>query len=157
MEGAKEDRVRMTLAGQVFPIMSGLANEQEIEDVTEAARNYLKDKKLGGIHLNTDFGIPRYMDLGRAFGFAYGTKENGAFFSHMTVMYANALYKRGFVREGYDVLQSIYNMCIDTEKSKIYPGIPEYFDSQGRGYYHYLRSEERRVGKECRSRWSPYH
>ena len=23
--------------------------------------------------------------------------------------------------------------------------------------YHLLRSEERRVGKECRSRWSPYH
>ena len=23
--------------------------------------------------------------------------------------------------------------------------------------HHYLRSEERRVGKECRSRWSPYH
>ena len=22
---------------------------------------------------------------------------------------------------------------------------------------HFLRSEERRVGKECRSRWSPYH
>ena len=22
---------------------------------------------------------------------------------------------------------------------------------------HVLRSEERRVGKECRSRWSPYH
>ena len=22
---------------------------------------------------------------------------------------------------------------------------------------HYVRSEERRVGKECRSRWSPYH
>src|SRR5256885_16096743 len=22
---------------------------------------------------------------------------------------------------------------------------------------HYCRSEERRVGKECRSRWSPYH
>ena len=24
-------------------------------------------------------------------------------------------------------------------------------------YYRQLRSEERRVGKECRSRWSPYH
>ena len=24
-------------------------------------------------------------------------------------------------------------------------------------YIHLLRSEERRVGKECRSRWSPYH
>src|SRR2546430_7317343 len=23
--------------------------------------------------------------------------------------------------------------------------------------YHFYRSEERRVGKECRSRWSPYH
>ena len=23
--------------------------------------------------------------------------------------------------------------------------------------YDYRRSEERRVGKECRSRWSPYH
>ena len=23
--------------------------------------------------------------------------------------------------------------------------------------HHLLRSEERRVGKECRSRWSPYH
>ena len=25
------------------------------------------------------------------------------------------------------------------------------------GYSKYTRSEERRVGKECRSRWSPYH
>ena len=24
-------------------------------------------------------------------------------------------------------------------------------------FWDYLRSEERRVGKECRSRWSPYH
>src|SRR2546426_12353828 len=26
-----------------------------------------------------------------------------------------------------------------------------------RGLSHITRSEERRVGKECRSRWSPYH
>ena len=25
------------------------------------------------------------------------------------------------------------------------------------GEYDKIRSEERRVGKECRSRWSPYH
>src|SRR5690554_8197104 len=30
------------------------------------------------------------------------------------------------------------------------------FKAQAR-CYRYLRSEERRVGKECRSRWSPYH
>lgn len=138
VEGAKTSSVRMTLTGQVFPIMSGLANEKEIKSVAKAVRHYLQDKELGGFRLNTDFDVPHYMDLGRAFGFAYGTKENGAFFSHMIVMYAYALYKRGFVREGYDALRSIYNMCIDTEKSKIYPGVPEYFDSQGRGYYHYL-------------------
>ena len=26
-----------------------------------------------------------------------------------------------------------------------------------KGGFHDARSEERRVGKECRSRWSPYH
>ena len=30
-------------------------------------------------------------------------------------------------------------------------------DEQGIEYYAKYRSEERRVGKECRSRWSPYH
>ena len=28
---------------------------------------------------------------------------------------------------------------------------------QSSPYIYILRSEERRVGKECRSRWSPYH
>ncbi len=26
-----------------------------------------------------------------------------------------------------------------------------------KSFYNLFRSEERRVGKECRSRWSPYH
>src|SRR5256885_12289378 len=30
-------------------------------------------------------------------------------------------------------------------------------DHATHGNYFYYRSEERRVGKECRSRWSPYH
>lgn len=138
VEGKIEDRVRMTLTGQVFPIMSGVAREKDIKEVVKSADKFLKDKKLGGFRLNTDFGVKHYLDLGRAFGFAYGTKENGAFFSHMNVMYAFALYKRGFVKEGFDVLSSIYKMSHDTKRAKIYPGIPEYFDSEGRGMYHYL-------------------
>ena len=138
VEGKDNGRVRMTLTGQVFPIMSGCASEDEIKSVVEASNAYLKDPDWQGYRLNTDFGLPHYMDLGRAFGFAFGTKENGAFFSHMTVMYANALYNRGFAREGFEVLNSIYRMCENSLTSKIFPGIPEYMDSQGRGMYHYL-------------------
>ena len=31
------------------------------------------------------------------------------------------------------------------------------FSDQMKAYIKHPRSEERRVGKECRSRWSPYH
>jgi cellobiose phosphorylase len=72
------------------------------------------------------------------FGFAYGHKENGAVFAHMDVMYANALYQRGFVREGFKVINSLYKHCSNFEKSRIYPGIPEYIGPNGRGLYHYL-------------------
>ena len=34
---------------------------------------------------------------------------------------------------------------------------PGHLASLGLGYDDLKRSEERRVGKECRSRWSPYH
>src|SRR6266545_3195384 len=34
---------------------------------------------------------------------------------------------------------------------------PSYKVSADRRFISHLRSEERRVGKECRSRWSPYH
>ena len=50
-----------------------------------------------------------------------------------------------------------------TEQSDILNGyiVPEYevLHTQSREYIvdDLLRSEERRVGKECRSRWSPYH
>ncbi len=138
VEGKIDDNVRMTLTGQVFTLMSTLAQEDEAKDVIVSVRRFLKDKKHGGYRLNTDFGVRHYLDLGRAFGFAYGTKENGAFFSHMNVMYAYALYVRGFAQEGYDVIDSIYKMAVDGNTSKIYPGIPEYFDSNGQGMYHYL-------------------
>ena len=38
------------------------------------------------------------------------------------------------------------------EKEKATP-----YDVRGVELGHHGRSEERRVGKECRSRWSPYH
>jgi cellobiose phosphorylase len=72
------------------------------------------------------------------FGFAYGQKENGAVFSHMTTMYGNALYTRGFKKEGFKVIDTLYRHAADFESAGIYPGVPEYFDPKGRGVYHYL-------------------
>jgi cellobiose phosphorylase len=137
VEGRKGKVLRMSLASQVFPIMSGVALDAQVRQIIKNVRRYLFDSKLKGFHLNTDFKQEQ-PDLGRAFSFAYGEKENGAIFNHMAVMYAYALCKRGFIEEGQKVLYSIYNMATDTSKSKIYPCLPEYFNLEGRGMYSYL-------------------
>lgn len=137
VEGITPDGVRMMLTGQVFSVMSGTATNEQVEKIARSADAYLYREEVGGYRLNTDFKELK-MDLGRMFGFAYGQKENGAVFSHMTTMYANALYQRGFVKEGYRALHTLYRQAVRFETSKIYPGIPEYFDGRGRGMYHYL-------------------
>ena len=62
------------------------------------------------------------------------------------------LYKDRLLRFGFELIEyiaSLYNCEIEiidnTEKSEQQELVED------------LRSEERRVGKECRSRWSPYH
>ena len=137
VEGMRASGLRMTLTGQVFTLMCGIATEAQAESVVRAVEKYLYDEILGGYRLNTNFGA-LLLNLGRAFGFGYGHKENGAMFNHMTVMYANALYKRGLVKEGWKVLEGIYWQSRNFERSRMYPGIPEYFSVRGRGMYTYL-------------------
>jgi cellobiose phosphorylase len=137
VEGDHPKGVRMTLTGQVFPLLSGVASDEQALEIVRAADHYLLDPSVGGYRLNTDFGEVM-LNLGRAFGFAYGHKENGAMFSHMAVMYASALYQRGLVREGYKVLSDLYRHCQDFATSRMYPGIPEYINPKGRGMYTWL-------------------
>lgn len=137
VEYCKEGDVRMMLTGQVFAIMSGTAEPEQIQAITKSADRYLFDEKAGGYRLNTNFKEEKF-DLGRMFGFAYGEKENGAVFSHMAVMYGNALYKQGFVKEGHQVLKTLLHAAMHVENSVMYPGLPEYFDNDGRGLYAYL-------------------
>ena len=137
VEGDHENGTRMMLTGQVFTIMNRIATDDQVKEIVKAADAYLYDAQVGGYKLNTDFKEVK-TDLGRMFGFAYGHKENGAVFCHMTTMYANALYQRGFAKEGFKVLDTLYKHCSDFEKSRIYPGVPEYVDGKGRGMYHYL-------------------
>jgi cellobiose phosphorylase len=137
VEGANAHGVRMTLSGQVYPLMAGLAPQERVDSVVKAVNKFLFDKKLGGVRLNTDFGSLQ-PQLGRAFSFAYGEKENGAVFSHMAVMYANALYQCGVAAEGHRVLSSLFKMATDSGRSRIFPGLPEYFNNEGQGRYLYL-------------------
>jgi cellobiose phosphorylase len=137
LEGEYENGVRMTLTGQVFNIMGSIATDEQVSGIINTCSKYLKDEKVGGYRLNTNFNELK-LDMGRCFGFAFGHKENGAMFSHMSVMYANALYRRNHAVEGYDVISSIYRHCSNFERSRIYPGIPEYINERGRGMYHYL-------------------
>ena len=52
-------------------------------------------------------------------------------------------YKKAFVCSDPDLL-----------KFGVTKKVTDLLDAAG---FAYTRSEERRVGKECRSRWSPYH
>ena len=137
VEGDHENGTRMMLTGQVFTVMCQIATKEQVAEIIKACDEYLYDAQVGGYKLNTDFKEVK-TDLGRMFGFAYGHKENGAVFSHMATMYANALYQRGFAKEGFKVIDTLYRHCAEFEKSRIYPGVPEYISSKGRGMYHYL-------------------
>jgi len=137
VEGKINGSIRMTLPGQTFPIMAGIATPDQIIETFKNAKTFLQDTTLKGFRLNTDFKTEQ-LNLGRAFSFVYGEKENGSFFSHMCVMFAYALYSKGFAREGFEVFNALYRMALNTQHSAIYPSLPEYFNGQGRGMYSYL-------------------
>ena len=137
VEGRRGRDVRMTLTGQVFPLMAGIANDEQVDRVVKSVNQYLRDPKFGGLRLNTDFGSIQPA-LGRAFSFAYGEKENGAVFSHMVIMYAYALYLRRRAAAGREAWHTLYEKAVDSGTSKIFPCLPEYFNGEGRGMYCYL-------------------
>ena len=64
---------------------------------------------------------------------SFWAKRKMGTISFSIIRYANIIARINRMRLGVDYIENV-------EKEK-------YFD----------RSEERRVGKECRSRWSPYH
>ncbi len=138
VENIKDGRIMLT--GAVFAIMSGVADDSDIPDMVKTADSFLFDGTSGGYRLNTRFKDEETYahKLGRMFGFAYGSKENGAVFCHMAVMYAYALLKRGFRDEALKVITALIRQSLDFDKARIYPGIPEYFDINGRGMYPYL-------------------
>ena len=80
VEGFKDQRVRMTLTGQVFSIMSGMATNEEVEKIIISVDQFLKDKELGGYRLNTDFGVRSLSGFGTGFWFCLRHQRKRRFF-----------------------------------------------------------------------------
>ena len=135
--GRNRGRVSMSLTGQAFTVASGVATEEQIDSIIRSANRLLAEPNHGGLRLNTDCGSVQ-MDLGRAFGFQYGEKENGGVFCHMAVMYAYGLYHRRRPAAGRKVWAALAAKAVDQSVARILPGLPEYFNGAGRGKYCYL-------------------
>ena len=62
--------------------------------------------------------------------------------------------------EAEDYARRIKERCVNYEDEKLAPSVAigiVYKNNIEQSVQDLFRSEERRVGKECRSRWSPYH
>lgn len=129
--------VRMDLTSQVIPIMSGAVENEKMPDICSAANHYLKDLNSKGLRLCTDYKELK-LNLGRITGFVYGHKEHGSKWMQQNIMFAYGLYKHGYIYEGYQVLNDVFELCMDSGKARIFPGIPSYFEPGDHGRYMYL-------------------
>ena len=69
-------------------------------------------------------------------------------YGRLDILMCNA----GFVRD-----RTVFNMSEDEWDQVIDVHLKGHFAPTRFATAYWRRSEERRVGKECRSRWSPYH
>ena len=56
----------------------------------------------------------------------------------------------------FDLYGTLVDIHTDESDTAIWEKLAMFYGYYG-ALYEAKRSEERRVGKECRSRWSPYH
>ncbi len=137
VHGEHPTGIRIDLTSQVLPIIFGTATEKQIPAMMGSIRKYLRDPSTGGLRLCSEFKEDK-LYFGRLTGFAFGHKEHGGKWMQQNVMLMYGLYRRGFVNEGWEVYQDVYKLCNDSATSKIFPGIPSYFENDGHGAYHYL-------------------
>ena len=76
-------------------------------------------------------------------------KKNGSYEEFISKGHA------GYAEAGQDIVCAAVSALIITTVNSLEKFTDDKFDVQEKDGF--VRSEERRVGKECRSRWSPYH
>ncbi len=126
----------MNLTGQAMALLSQTPSQDQAIMLANTTREMLFEPSLGGYHLNSNYNQV-LTNMGRAYGFAYGHKENGAIFSHMVMMYAYGLYQYNLVSYGREAFYTLLDRAMNKE-SRVVAGIPEYFTDRGIGMYPYL-------------------
>ncbi len=126
----------VSLTGQAIALLSQVPTKKQAKELSINTKKQLFDKKIGGYHLNSNYHQV-LTNMGRAYGFAYGHKENGAVFSHMVIMYAYGLYQYNLVNAGHEAAFTLLRQAQHVG-SQVLLGIPEYFSNDGIGKYPYL-------------------
>ena len=126
----------VNLTGQAMALLSKTPSQEQAIEMVSFTKSKLYEISVGGYHLNTNQHHV-LTNMGRAYGFAYGHKENGAVFSHMVMMYAYGLYQYDFIHEGREAWLTLIKQALKAE-GKVLVGIPEYFNDQGVGMYPFL-------------------
>lgn len=131
-----DENGHVNLTGQAIALLSQTPSEEQAINMAEYTKHTLFEEQVGGYHLNTRYENV-LSDMGRAYGFAYGHKENGAVFSHMVMMYAYGLYQYDLIHQGREAWFTLLKQSLNP-LSKVFVGIPEYFTDKGIGMYPYL-------------------
>mgnify|MGYP001023969753 CR=1 FL=1 len=126
----------MSLTGQTMALLSETVSKKQADQIRLTTKKLLFEPSIGGYHLNSNYNQV-LTNMGRAYGFAYNHKENGAIFSHMAIMYVYGLFNYDFVQDGYEGYMALINRALVND-SNVLHGIPEYFNDQGIGKYAYL-------------------
>ncbi|MFA5471026.1 MAG: hypothetical protein WC219_03180 [Acholeplasmataceae bacterium] len=131
-----DDEHSLALTGQAMALLSNTPSQDQAKKIAKYTKSKLFNPNIGGYHLNTDYKKV-LTNMGRAFGFAYNHKENGAIFSHMVMMYAYGLYAYNLVDEAREAVFTLLKQA-QKDESQVLVGIPEYFSEKGHGKYSYL-------------------
>ena len=136
------DDFEMMLMPQTWSLVSGGANKIDAEKIViDSVLKYLYDKKVGALKLNYPAYTKFNKTIGRITGFAAGTKENNALFSHANLFFVWALIKQGMPDLAYKIFSGINPLNHEHEIIRTGPWIPEYYVSSdnpniaGRGEY----------------------
>ncbi len=135
-DGEFLDKDTVSLTGQAMALLNKTVKKEEASLIAKTTKKHLYNSSNGGYHLNENYKEVK-LNMGRAYGFSYNHKENGAVFSHMVLMYTKGLFNYELGDYGREALYSLIKRA-KAEDSKVALGIPEYFTEKGEGKYLYL-------------------